>query len=110
MKIFYGSRHGVVPAVCDALACPTRRDILFLAANYTCGVNDIAGALGRSPSTISHHLHVLEAADLIVRWSWEGASGIDTKVDNIHVLVDFLWDHYLLKPSGGKAHLRGCGW
>ena len=53
------------PSVYSALADDTRRAILALLARDSLPAGEIAAAFALSKPTISHHLRVLEGADLV---------------------------------------------
>jgi DNA-binding transcriptional ArsR family regulator len=73
-----------------ALADPNRRAILSVVRNQRCAVGEIAGQLRLSQQVVSHHLKVLNAADLVTG-SWSGTRHLfAVQVDGLAVGREFL--------------------
>ena len=92
-----------------ALADPNRRAILSVVRGERCAVGEIAGQLGLSQQVVSHHLKVLDAADLVVG-SWSGTRHLfAVQADGLAVGKAFFDDFWPQRLSALKRAVESRG-
>lgn len=87
----------------QALADPTRREILRMLAEGDLTAGEIALAFSISKPSISHHLNILKQAELVI--SWRRGQQIVYSL-NSSVIQEFLQELMNFFAVGGKTNDR----
>jgi DNA-binding transcriptional ArsR family regulator len=91
MTIFYGPKYLQVPAMFDALSCPTRRSILYPLQMPGTSAVDMTAHVGIRAQTVSEHLAILARCGLVER---TGRSRYCIDYQGVRLLEGFIQEHF----------------